>query len=272
MKAARTWIVVHDGMPDHPKIEALTDRSFRALITLWCWCSRQLTDGRVPKSAWEKRTTPAVRRELIASGLVEQLPSGDVSMHDYLDWQRSAEAVREASEKKQAAARIGNHNRWHLRERRFDPTCELCTSSPTDPKPDAGAIAPVIADASHPEGSTDIGRNPQRRGEERRGESGLVGGEGSANGRAKFQDPPRPRCPRHAQLPADADVPPCGACREARVEAERKVADGVLGQLAERTARRAAIDACPLCDDNGMRETENGVARCNHPTKLEVVS
>lgn len=143
-KAVRTWIVVHDGMPEHGKIEALSDRGFRALIELWCWCSRQLTDGHVPKAAWEKSTTAATRRELIAAKLVDPQPDGDVIMHDYLDWQRSSAVVAAASEKKQAAARIGNHNRWHVREGRFDPACEHCTR----PKPDPPPIASAIADAT----------------------------------------------------------------------------------------------------------------------------
>lgn len=31
-----------------------------------------------------------------------------------------------------------------------------------------------------------------------------------------------------------------------------------------RAERRAAIDACPLCDDNGKREVPGGLARCDH--------
>ena len=41
----RTYITVHDGMPEHPKVDALSDKAFRALVGLWCWCSRNLTDG-----------------------------------------------------------------------------------------------------------------------------------------------------------------------------------------------------------------------------------
>lgn len=67
-------------------------------------------------------------------------------------------------------------------------------------------------------------------------------------------------------------MPPCRACQQVRLDAERSAADNVLGELAARTARRAAIDACPECDDNGMREHGDAVTRCTHPTRLEVVS
>lgn len=270
MRTARTWIVVHDGMPDHPKIEALSDRGFRALITLWCWCSRQLTDGHVPKAAWEKRTTPAVRRELIAAELVEQLPGGDVAMHDYLDWQRSAVAVQTASEKKQSAARLGNHNRWHVKEGRFDPACEHCTHPKPDPPPIASAIADAIGSASHTEGSTDNGLTPQRRGEERR--EGLGRGETSGNEREQPRNAPRPRCPKHAELPPDQRIPDCRACKQLRLDAEQQAADQAERDAAARRARRAAIEACTHCDPNGMRELDDGrLAHCTHRT-LEVAS
>lgn len=265
-KTARTWIVVHDGMPEHGKIEALSDRSFRALITLWCYCSRQLTDGHVPKAAWEKRTTAAIRRELVAAKLVEPQTGGDVVMHDYLDWQRSAADIEAASEKKQTAARLGNHNRWHAREGRFDPSCEHCQH----PKPDPPPIAPAIADASQHAGSTDNGANPQRRGEERREGLGREGTSG--NERADSRNA-RPRCPEHSQLPPDQRVPKCGACMQLRLDAEAQAADQDKQVAADRAARRAAIDACPLCDDRGMREIDDDrMARCTHRTPLEVVS
>jgi len=66
----RTFITVHDGMPEHHKIEALSDKSFRALVDLWCWCSRNTSDGDVPESVWLKRTTARVRDELL-EGLAE---------------------------------------------------------------------------------------------------------------------------------------------------------------------------------------------------------
>ena len=71
----RTFITVHDGMPEHHKVEALSDKAFRALVDLWCWCSRNTTDGDVPESVWLKRTTPKVRAELMA-GLAEPRPTG----------------------------------------------------------------------------------------------------------------------------------------------------------------------------------------------------
>jgi general stress protein YciG len=103
----RTYITVHDGMPDHPKIDGLSDGAFRLLIELWCWCSRHLTDGRVPPATWGKRGTDAARDELVEANLAHLNGDGSVDMHDYLEHQRSAEEVADLREKRAEAGRKG---------------------------------------------------------------------------------------------------------------------------------------------------------------------
>lgn len=98
----RTYIKVHDGMFDHPKIDGLSDRAFRLLVETWCWCSRHLTDGLVKEATWLKRGTPGTRQELIAAGLAEVVPDG-IRIHDYLEHQRSADEVAELREKRRAS-------------------------------------------------------------------------------------------------------------------------------------------------------------------------
>lgn len=106
MTDTRTYIRLHDGMTDHPKIDGLSDRAFRLLIDSWCWCSRHLTDGHMPETTWCKRGTRSARAELIAAGLVETTPTG-VEMHDYLQHQRSADEVAEMRAKRAEAGRRG---------------------------------------------------------------------------------------------------------------------------------------------------------------------
>ena len=106
----RTYITVHDGMPEHPKVEALSDRAFRVLIDLWCWCSRTLSDGVIPEAVWLKRTgTAKVRKELLAS-LVDVV-DGEYVMHDYLAHQRSRAQVEELKAKRAEAGRKGGRAR-----------------------------------------------------------------------------------------------------------------------------------------------------------------
>lgn len=144
MADERTYIKVHDGMPDHPKVDALSDAGFRLLMETWCWCSRHLTDGIVPLTSWRKRSAPKVRAELITAQLAHepshdcascpQPPAGHVVMHDYLEHQRSAAEVAELRETKRKAGAKGNHKRWHIEPKgRPDPDCELCSSGDDGP-------------------------------------------------------------------------------------------------------------------------------------------
>jgi general stress protein YciG len=93
-------------MPDHPKIDALSDKAFRLLIEWWCWCSRHLTDGFIPERTWTKRGTTAARKQLVDAGLIEITPTG-VKMHDYLEHQRSADEVAELRQRRSEAGRKG---------------------------------------------------------------------------------------------------------------------------------------------------------------------
>lgn len=78
---------------------------------------------------------------------------------------------------------------------------------------------------------------------------------------ADWSTPDDPRCRQHAGLPRD-QVPPCGACAQAR----RWFQDQ---KTQAKQARRAAIQACSWCDERGMVQTtdEAGnplVTRCSH--------
>lgn len=102
----RTYIKLHDSMPDHPKIEGLSDAAFRLLIELWCYCSRHLTDGRLASASWQKRGASETRAELLAAGLVETSDDG-MYLHDYTEHQRTAEDVRDLQEKRRLAGSMG---------------------------------------------------------------------------------------------------------------------------------------------------------------------
>lgn len=147
----REFIFIHDGMPDHPKVEGLSDKAFRLLVSSWCWCARQRTDGRIIASSWKKRSTPAARRELLDAGLVHDDGNGGVIMHDYLDHQRSAADIAAQKAEKSAAGSVGNHVRHHTGPgRKPNPDCPHCQAdrSQTPRRPVAGATARAIAEPS----------------------------------------------------------------------------------------------------------------------------
>lgn len=106
MTDTRTYIRMHDGMPEHPKIEPLSDAAFRLLVTTWCWCSRQTTDGRISKKLWRKRGTAMRRKELQDAGLIVEQDEW-VLVHDYLEHQRSSEEIQALKEHRARAGKLG---------------------------------------------------------------------------------------------------------------------------------------------------------------------
>jgi general stress protein YciG len=104
----RTYITVHDGMPDHPKVMPLSDTAFRLLVTGWCWCSRYLTDGVMPMEVWSRFGNKRGRDELVRTAHVHLTDDGQsVSFHDYLDHQRSRAQVEDLRKKRAEAGRKG---------------------------------------------------------------------------------------------------------------------------------------------------------------------
>ncbi len=110
------WIKLDVLMPEHPKVEGLSDKAFRALVELWCYAGRQRTDGVIAAARW-RRVPLKVRAELITARLASPLLRDDetagVTMHDFTEHQRTREeidelaAVRTEKAKKAAAARWG---------------------------------------------------------------------------------------------------------------------------------------------------------------------
>lgn len=110
MGDSRTYIRLHDGMPDHPKVVGLSDSGFRLYVEALCWCSRHLTDGVIPEAALRKLGSPKARREVADAGLIEMNGSG-WHLHDYLQHQRSAAQVAAAKEQRRQAGKAGGKAR-----------------------------------------------------------------------------------------------------------------------------------------------------------------
>lgn len=74
-------------------------------------------------------------------------------------------------------------------------------------------------------------------------------------------DPRRARCAAHAGV---EHPPACRGCADARGAAEVARDAVEARKAADAASRRAAIDACTLCDPNGLAEGPNGLIRCPH--------
>jgi len=128
-KSKKPYIAVTNEFPDHPKTMELSDKAFRKLVTLWCWCNRNKTDGRVPKGYLNEHIPPKVRKELIDHEWLEKR-DGEWFAHDYLDHQKSRVEIDQLTQDKKASGSRGGmvaaHKRWHLDRGEFDPNCLLC--------------------------------------------------------------------------------------------------------------------------------------------------
>jgi hypothetical protein len=120
-KDKRTYVTVHDGLPDHPKIIDAGGEAGWLYVCGLAYCSRQLTDGVIPKRM-VPRLTDGSKSEASASALVRvglwhegehgcpKCPVAEPEtyvVHDYLDHQRSAEEVRDLRAKRSAAGQKG---------------------------------------------------------------------------------------------------------------------------------------------------------------------
>lgn len=205
------------------------------------WAMAQLTDGWVP-DYWVQ-TWPNAKvavKALVDAGLwspetVDGIPG--FRFHDWLTIQRSASEIHTEREKGRERARKS-------RERSGERSAERAPER----RRERGAN---VRGESHDSLSLTRALTP-----------GSTSGEGiSGSERAD----PRPRCPEHASWPPDQRIPACGRCADLRRTAEQHSADQAEHAAAARATRRAAVDACPTCDDAGMRELDTGaLTRCDH--------
>lgn len=110
----RTYVKVHDGLPEHPKFLAVGGDAGWLWLCGDCYCSRQTTDGRIPKALVPRlsdRADPmALAARLVDVGL--WIDRGDhYEMHDYLEHNRSAAEIKELRAKRSAAGSRGGRAR-----------------------------------------------------------------------------------------------------------------------------------------------------------------
>lgn len=157
-----TFIKVSDHMPDHPKVVGLSDKAFRAMVTLWCYCSRYRTDGVVVPAVWKKEAPGKVGRELIAAGLAAERPDAGAEMHNYLVRQRSREQIEALSEKRAAAGKRGGRPPTKKQPPKQN-ALDLPSNTASKRNPDDRGSTTYFPDRENPSGSPDRGSAPPER-------------------------------------------------------------------------------------------------------------
>jgi hypothetical protein len=136
------WARFDDRFPSHRKVRLLSDAAFRLYVSAVCWSAENLTDGVVKTN--ELRLVADIKsasrraKELVDSGLWETLPGVGWLIHDYAEYNPTAEQVR--AERKAKAAR---QQRWRDKQKDGGPR-----PTPPDDKRRVDASTDTSLDAS----------------------------------------------------------------------------------------------------------------------------
>ncbi|MFE7954421.1 hypothetical protein [Streptomyces sp. NPDC057413] len=136
------WARFDDRFPSNRKVRLLSDGAFRLYVSAICWSAENLTDG-VIKTA-ELRLVADVRasrtraKELVEAGLFEVVEGVGWKIHDYHEYNPTAEQVRA-----DRAAKAARQQRWRDRKRGSAPNPE-----PPGNRPDVDASTDTSQDAS----------------------------------------------------------------------------------------------------------------------------
>lgn len=101
-----TWFRVDDKFHSHVK----PARAGLAAVGAWTlagsWCGDHLTDGRIPREVAHKLAPKGLWEKLFQAGLVTLTDEG-YQLHDFLDWNPSAERVKTERARKSEGGKAG---------------------------------------------------------------------------------------------------------------------------------------------------------------------
>jgi hypothetical protein len=97
------WVRIDENAMDHPKFLAISANAWRLWCEGLCYCQKHLTDGLISRLALKcfRYYSPAsfkMLTEPLVAGkgpLWHEQADGDVTVHDYLDWNDSRERVHQ---------------------------------------------------------------------------------------------------------------------------------------------------------------------------------
>lgn len=181
-----TWFKVDDAFHSHPKVLAAGAAPLGLWVVAGSWCGANLTGGFVPDFVLPRLVDNAVEyaEVLVHTGLWIKVEGGH-QFHDWSEFQPDAEAEKEKRRKRAESGRKGGLASGVARSKRA-----------TNREANGEAIASGVA-------------------------SGLVEPRPGPARPDLREGGARPRCPRHSHIPDSDPGPPCLACKEVRLAAEK---------------------------------------------------
>lgn len=267
-----SWFKVDDGFYDHPRVEELPNAAVGLWVKAGAWCAKHETDGVIPASRVRALKGTASQVDcLIRSGLWVQTETDSgakaYSFRNWFDYQPSHESREEERE-------VWREKKRKSRARKLDKLREsgnvpegVPEMSPEETTGGVTEMSGTIPDPTRPDHISKgreepYGSSANGAGTTPPGSLDELAARHAHTPKAPgvYGTPDDPRCGAHVDLAAE-DVPACHACARARQWFQANAKDALDRA---RDERRAAIAECSRCDDNGMRQADGGLARCNH--------
>lgn len=255
--------------PDHEKIAILSDSAFRMLVEMTLYSRRMLTDGRVSKRLAHAKWSLESATELLenASDNPSIYEDGDdYIIHDFAAHQTTKAEVEAMREQKREAGRKGGlakkANQAAKTSKRVAPAKQAASKRQAKDKQASGSTPSETWPETETEtetiykGGTEISNSTTAREDETdHAPKPSSLDELAARYASEQTQKQRGICPRHPN--GNPTGEPCRMCGQAKTERAEDA-------QAKKQARRAAIDACQLCDTNGMRLSNGQARRCTH--------
>lgn len=277
-----TWFKVDDGFYDHPKVLEL-DMAARGLwVMAGAYCARHLTDGVITgRQIKVIGGTQKQAEKLVAAGLwsADDAPPSArrYAFNDWREFQPTRDEVlskrREDAERKRLARGVKRVKQQERENVRADVHADVQAPSALPGLQAPSALpGPARPDPTRPSGGKGSQPSTCSKGDE----DWLAGEEpleslASATRRAReagiSETAIRTGTREYDQRPAPKGP---GLLRTLINDAWQTELDTHRADIAAQT-RREAITNCRLCDDNGMRDTGNGLTRCDHQPPLKAI-
>ena len=267
------WFKVDDGFYDHPKVLEL-DMAARGLwVMAGAYCARHLTDGVITgRQIKVIGGTQKQAEKLVAAGLwsADDAPPSArrYAFNDWREFQPTRDDVlskrREDAERKRLARGIKRDKQQKRKNVRADvqadseapstlPGLRAPSALPDPTRPDPTQNRVTVSQPSN----GDLGAGEKAGGlsldeladATRRARQAGISDTAIKAGTQEFERRPHPKGPGLLRTLINDAV----TAEKATLQAEEAT-----------KARRQAIDACSLCDDNGMYYANGTAQRCNH--------
>lgn len=255
-----THFVVDDRLLEHPKFIDLTPDAIVMWVGGMGYCSRNTTDGTIPKGMTPRlfnfqRPTDQIAAELVERGL--WIDQGDTwGVHDYLDHQRSSEEIeriREQNRNRKRKQRTSNADVTRESRVTHGGVTTPSTSTTTD-------ISPLVS------GNTQQGLSTGRDDDERTKPASQIIAERRAALRPDLTNPAgwRRKVAHSLTDPATDDGRELAKLAVQHPEwTAEQLADGIQPPAGQTRRKPERVD-CDRCHGSGWLPETDPAQRCDH--------